>query len=130
MAAIELKPVLTDTRDGFVIVSLKDSAGRDYEVKLNTIDTASLVGSLRAQIVEAIPKAESMGLPGMTRVQYVETPENIFFRVFLSEHLYHEYPVPKGTTLADDLKYFGDRVEARNLAKATHQPPDNPSGRH
>lgn len=70
-----------------------------------------------------------MVLPGMKWVQYVETEKAVSFRIFLSDRLYHEYPVPKGTTLATELKAFGDRVQARNAAKATHSPPENPSGK-
>jgi hypothetical protein len=118
----------TDSRDGLVILAVKDDRGEDYEITLNSMDVASLMGSLRASVDEVLshPLAESIGMPGMKRVQYVETPENVFFRVFLSDHLFHEYPVPVNTTLAAELKLFGDRVEARNLAKATHQPRDIP----
>jgi hypothetical protein len=117
-----LQMVQTDSRDGHVILEMKDSEGAPYELKLNTMDVASLVGSLRACTEEAIahPSASNVGMPGMKRVQYVETPETAYFRVFLSDHLFHEYPVPLNTTLGAELKEFGDRVEARNAAKATH----------
>lgn len=125
----ELKIDHTESRDGLVILALKDDAGGIYEVILNSMDVASLMGSLRACVEESIAdsSAGSVGMPGMKRVQHVETPENVFFRVFLSDHLFHEYPVPANTTLAADLKMFADRAEARNLAKATHQPPDTRS---
>ncbi len=123
----DLQMVHTDSRYDFVILTLADASGNTYEVKLNSMDVATLIGSLRACVDEAIahPSARSLGMPGMKRVQYVEAPENVFFRVFLGDHLFHEYPVPANTTLAAELKLFGDRVEARNLAKATHLPPDS-----
>jgi hypothetical protein len=98
---------------------------------LNSIDTATLIGTLRASLEEAVgqPAAGSMGLPGMKWVQYGENEETVFFRVFLSDRVFHEYPVPKNTTLATELKAFGDRVEARNLAKVTNPQPDSPSGK-
>jgi hypothetical protein len=122
----------TDTRDGLVILTLKDAAGKAYEVKLNSIDVASLMGSLQISVEAAMthPMAQSHGMPSMKRVQYIEMPEKVFFRVFLTDRLFHEYPVPRDTTSAAELKLFGDRVEARNMAKATHQPPDIPDRRN
>ena len=63
-------------------------------------------------------------------MQYYEVGKTLFFRVFLNERVYHEYPVDADTTLGAELKAFADRVEARNLAKSTHQPPDDPKNRH
>lgn len=121
----ELKITSTDSDDGLVVINLADENGSPHSIKLNSMDVASLFGALRASLEEALghPSAEGVGLPGMQRVQYVETPENVFFRVYLSDRLFHEYPVPRNTTLAVELKEFGDRVEARNMAKATHQSP-------
>jgi hypothetical protein len=65
----------------------------------------------------------------MKWVQYAEYEDRVCFRIFLADRLYHEYPVPKNTTLAAELKAFGDRVEARNEAKVTHVRPDKPSGK-
>lgn len=127
-----MRIIHTDARDGLVIVGLVDTAGKAHELALNTIDAASLIGALRASLEDAIghPLASNIALPGMVRVQYVETEKEIFFRVYMNERISHDYPVPKGTTLAAELKLFGDRLEARNLAKATHSPPDSPSGKH
>jgi hypothetical protein len=119
----ELKMASTDSRDGLIILNLVDSDSVPFEVKLNSMDVASLMGSVRVQLDLALLAGGNWGMPGMQRVQFVETPETIFFRVFLGEHQYHEYPVPKGTTLATELKIFADRAEAQNAAKATHQPP-------
>lgn len=66
----------------------------------------------------------------MHRVQYIENPETLFFRIFVNERVYHEYPIDRDTSLADELKRFADRAESRNLAKATHQSPDSPSGKN
>ena len=66
----------------------------------------------------------------MKRVQLVETPERVLFRIFLSEHVFHEYPVPKGTILAEELLLFAHRVEARNDAAATHPLHVSPSGKN
>lgn len=120
---IELKMLETDSRDGLVILTLFDANGEHYSVKLNSLDVASLIGSLRASLEEAVghPSAESVALPEMTRVQYVETPEIGFFRVFVNDRIYHEYPVRNDTVLGSELKLFGDRVVARNEAQATHQ---------
>jgi hypothetical protein len=120
----ELRITSTDSREGFVILNLTDDDAANYEIKLNSMDVASLMGSVRAQLELALGTGANWGMPGMQRVQFVETPETVFFRVFLGEHQYHEYPVPMNTTLAEELKNFADRVEARNAAKATHRLPD------
>jgi hypothetical protein len=127
-----MKLKYTDSRDGLVVVGLEDEAGMFHELALNTMDAADLIGALRASLEEAVghPAADSMGLPGIHHVQYSERSGEIFFRIYMNERLYHEYPIPPNTTLATELKLFADRVEARNLAKATHQLPDSPSGRH
>jgi hypothetical protein len=124
MTAKLLQITSTNSRDGFVILELADNDGFAYEIKLNSIDVASLMGSVRAQLDEVLEIGQNWALPGMQRVQYLETGGKVFFRVFLSDHLFHEYPVPTNTTLSEELKYFADRIEARNAAKATHQLPD------
>jgi hypothetical protein len=88
------------------------------------------MGAVRVALDEIIgqPDARNVGMLGMQRVQYVETPETGYFRIFLGEHLYHKYAVPLNTTLGAELKEFGNRVEARNLAKATHRGNDGPTG--
>lgn len=120
----QLKLTSTNTENGFVLLNAADITGKSFQIQLNSMDVASLMGSLRVALDDILqhPSAESVSLPGMKRVQYVETPETIFFRVFLNDHLFHEYPVPRNTTLAADLKEFADRVDARNMAKATHLP--------
>jgi hypothetical protein len=60
----------------------------------------------------------------MERVQVVETAEEVFFRVYVNDRISHDYPVPKGTVLADELRMMADRMEARNSAKAAHPLPD------
>ena len=124
-----MKIAYTDARDGSIVIGLTEDGGL-REVTLNTLDATHLIGALRASIEEAIghPAAYSTTLPGIERVQFVETPTEIFFRIYMNDRVYHEYPVPKGTTMADELKLFADRVEARNWAKATNQPPDSPAG--
>lgn len=126
-----MKIVSTDSRDGMVIIALKDEHD-SHEISLNTMDAGFLIGALRASIEEAIghPAAYSTTLPGIERVQFVETPTDIFFRVYMNERVYHEYSVPKGTTMADELKLFADRVEARNWGKATNRPPASPKGKN
>jgi hypothetical protein len=120
----------TDARDGVVVIELMQGAGL-YEVTLPPIEAASLISALRASLEDAIghPSADSMALPGMERVQYVEHENEVFFRVYMNDRVSHDYPVPKGTVLADELKLLADRVEARNLAKATHRSSDSPSGK-
>lgn len=127
-----MKIVHTDSRDGSVIIGLEDESGDAHEVALTTIATADLIGALRSSLEEAIghPLADSTGLPGIHHVQYSERSGEVFFRIYMSDRIYHEYPIPPNTTLETELKLFAERVEARNSAKATHQPPDSQSGKH
>jgi hypothetical protein len=127
-----MKIKCTDSRDGLVIIALEDEGSKIHEVELGAIDVAQLIDGLRASLEEAIghPSADSMTLSGMERVQIVSQDKEIFFRVYMNDRLSHEYPVPKGSYLADELKLLGDRAEAQNLAKATHRPHDGPLGKH
>ena len=126
MATTNLKLTHADAREDKLVLGLRDEADNDYEVTINSMNVADLLGSIRAALADMIghPKADSYALPGMKRVQYLATPNEVFFRVFLSDRVSHDYPVPRGTTLATELEIFGNRVEALNLAKATHQPPE------
>jgi len=126
-----MKIVHTDSRDGLVVIAVEDDRGQ-HEITLSTMDAAYLIGALRASIEEAIghPSADSMALPGMARVQMVETAGELIFRVYMNDRVSHDYPVPKGTNLSEELKLLADRLEARNMAKATHSPPDSPSGKN
>ena len=121
----------TDARNGRVVIGVDDD-GKQREIELGTIDVASLIGGLRASLEEAIghPAADSMVLPGMVRVQMVENAEELVFRLYMNDRVSHDYPVPKGTNLADELKMLADRMEARNSAKTTYQPPDSPLGKN
>jgi hypothetical protein len=126
-----MKITHTDAREGNVIVGLEDSSGNAHELVLNSIDAASLIGSLRASLEDAIghPAAGNMALPGMVRVQMVETAEELIFRVYMNDRISHDYPVPKGTNLSTELKLLADRMEARNLAKLTNPSPGIPGGK-
>lgn len=91
------------------------------------MDAATLMFALERLIEEAVqhPQARSPRLPGMRFVQLLETEEEVFFRVSVAEGVFHDYPVPKNTTLAEDLRHFADRVSARQEARVTHLPPDD-----
>src|SRR4029077_19922399 len=120
----------TDSGDGMVLIGFTDERG-EHEIALSTIETADLIGALRTSLEEAIgsPVANSMSLPGMERVQIVETAEEVFFRVYVNDRISHDYPVPKGTVLADEFLMMADRMEVRNSAKAIHPSPDIQKGK-
>src|SRR5438128_11811332 len=126
MRAKIMKITYTDSRDGMVLIGFTDERG-EHEIALSTIETADLIGALRTSLEEAVgsPAANSMGL----RVQIIETAEEVFFRVYMNDRISHDYPVPKGTVLADELRMMADRMEARNSAKATHPSPDIQKGK-
>jgi hypothetical protein len=130
MRAEIMKITYTDSRDGMVLIGFTDERG-EHEIALSTIETADLIGALRTSLEEAVgsPAANSMGLPGIERVQIVETAEEVFFCVYMNDRISHDYPVPKGTVLADELRMMADRMEACNSAKATHPSPEIQRGR-
>jgi hypothetical protein len=126
-----MKITKTSTRNGLIVLHLEDERG-PHEIELTSIGVEHLIGALRASQEEAIghPSARSYGQPGIHRVQYIQNPETVYFRIFVSDRIYHEYPIDRDTSLAEELMRFADRAEARNLAKTTHQPPDSPSGKN
>ena len=79
-----MKITYTDSRDGMVLIGFTDERG-EHEIALSTIETADLIGALRTSLEEAVgsPAANSMGLPGIERVQIVETAGEVFFRVYM-----------------------------------------------
>src|ERR1700730_18483821 len=113
----------TGSRNGLVIIALEDEGGKIHEVELGALGAAQLIGGLRASLEEAIahPSADSMTLSDMMRVQIVSREKEISFRVYMNDRFSHDYPVPKGTYLSDELKLLGDRAAAYNLAVATHR---------
>jgi hypothetical protein len=130
MRAKIMKLTYTDSRDGRVVIGFTDERG-EHEIALSTVETADLIGALRTSLEEAIgsPAAGSMALPGIERVRIVETAEEVVFRVYMNDRISHDYPVPRGTVLADELRMLADRMEARNSAKATHPSPDAQKGK-
>jgi len=84
MRAKIMKITYTDSRDGMVLIGFTDERG-EHEIALSTIETADLIGALRTSLEEAVgsPAANSMGLPGIERVQIVETAEEVFFSAFI-----------------------------------------------
>jgi len=130
MRAKVMKLTYTDSRDGRVIIGFTDERGK-HEIALSTVETADLIGALRTSLEEAIgsPAADSMALPGIERVRIVETAEEVVFRVYINDRISHDYRVPRGTVLADELRMLADRMEARNSAKATHPSSDAQKGK-
>lgn len=126
-----MKITSVDTRDGEIVLGVEDG-DKTKEITLKTIEAAQLLGALRASIAETVEGASaySTGLPGMERVQIYTTESDVFFRVYMSDRIYHEYPVPKNTSLADELKLLADRVETRYLAKAIYPPHGSHSGKN
>jgi hypothetical protein len=96
-----MKLTYTDSRDGRVVIGFTDERG-EHEIALSTVETADLIGALRTSLEEAI------GSP---------------------DRISHDYPVPKETVLADELRMLADRMEARNSEKATHPSPDAQKGK-
>src|SRR6266699_3285658 len=79
MRAKIMKITYTDSRDGMVLIGFKDERG-EHEIALSTIETADLIGALRTSLEEAVgsPAANSMGLPGIERVQILRPRKKYF----------------------------------------------------
>ncbi|MGY4281172.1 hypothetical protein ACVWXO_000392 [Bradyrhizobium sp. LM2.7] len=119
----------TDSADGMVLVGFTDERG-EHEIALSTIETADLIGALRTSLEEAVgsPAANSMSLPGIERVQIVETAEEVFFRIYMNDRISHDYPVPKGTVLADELRMMADRTGGAQFGKGHTSATQYPKG--
>jgi len=127
-----LTPKYMDTSGDMVVLTFEDEAGESCEAKISTIDAATLMSALSILIEKAVssPNARNPMMPGMNFVQLLENEEGVWLRISIGDHgVFHDYPVPKNTTLAEDLRFLSDRVAARQEAKVTHSPPDNPTGR-
>ena len=81
--------------------------------------------------IVAQPSDRNPMMPGMSFVQLLEKEEEVWLRISIGEHgLFHDYPVPNHTTLAEDLRFLSDRVAARQEAKVTHPQSGNPEHKH
>jgi hypothetical protein len=100
-----MKLIKTDTRNGLIILYLEDERGT-HEIELTSMNVEDLIGALRASQEEAIghSSAHNYTRPGIHRVQYVQTPETLYFRIFLNERLYHEYPIDRDPPIAATLR--------------------------
>jgi hypothetical protein len=122
-----------DTDGDQIALRFEDETGEQYEAKLTTIDAVTLASSLPGLIDRAAstPNARNVEMLGMNFVQLIENEEMAWLRISIGDHgIFHDYGVPRNTTLATDLRFLADRVAARQEAKATHSPPDSPKGRH
>jgi hypothetical protein len=128
-----LKPTHMDTDGDQIILAFEDDTGEPCKASIGTMDAATMISAL-SNLIEEIslkPIDRNPMMPGMNYVQLSETEEMVWLRISIGEHgLFHDYPVPKDTTLAEDLRFLADRVAARQEAKVTHSPPDSPKGRH
>jgi hypothetical protein len=115
----------TNNKDGEIAISLRSADGDPFTVSLNTMDAMSLINAMSQQIAEILkqPEPPLMGMP-LHHVQYVENAEAVYFRVFVTEVVYHEYMTPKNTTLSEALKAFADTHEAASMRLAIRQAPD------
>jgi hypothetical protein len=129
----KLIPTSLGTEADQIAMKFKDEAGEDYEALFSTLETASLLSALPKLIEEIVaqPNDRNPMMPGMSFVQLLEKEEEVWLRISIGEHgLFHDYPVPKNTTLAEDLRFLADRVAARQETKVTHPQSDSPGRKH
>jgi hypothetical protein len=128
-----LKPKGVDTSGDQIILEFEDETGEAYQASISTMDAGTMISAL-AKLIEEIslkPTDRNPMMPGMNFVQLRETEEEVWLRISIGEHgLFHDYPVPKSTTLADDLRFLADRVAARQEASVTHPQSGNPERKH
>jgi hypothetical protein len=128
-----LTPKHLDTEGDQIVLNYEDDHGEKYEAKIGTMDAATLISAL-GKLIEEIsqnPTYRNPMMPGMNFVQLLERENEVWLRISIGEHgLFHDYPVPNGTTLADDLRFLADRVAARQEAKVTNPQSDDPARRN
>jgi len=125
-----LTPKSIDVSGDMIALAFEDETGEACEAKFSTLDAATLMYTLEMLIPKAIdtPEARSPRLPGMHYVQLLQNEEEVCLRISVGEHgVFHDYPVPANTTLANDLKFLADRVAARQEAQVTHSQFDSPA---
>jgi hypothetical protein len=128
----ELKLTAADTDGDLVVLDFEDEQSNKHQLRLTSIQAIGLLSAVNAQVATLAdnPDFRGWGLRDTQRISVIETPEKVFLRIFLGSGLYHEYPIEKGTTLAEDVQTFSGRGEARQEAAITNQPPDSPSGKN
>jgi hypothetical protein len=128
-----LKPKGFDVSGDQIILEFEDETGELCQAAVGTMDAGTMISAL-AKLIEEIslkPTDRNPMMPGMNFVQLLETAEEVWLRSSIGDHgLFHDYPVPKNTTLAEDLRLLADRVAARQEAKVTHPQSGNPGRRH
>jgi hypothetical protein len=128
-----LKPKGFDVSGDQIILEFEDETGELCQAAVGTMDAGTMISAL-AKLIEEIslkPTDRNPMMPGMNFVQLLETAEEVWLRISIGDHgLFHDYPVPKNTTLAEDLRLLADRVAARQEAKVTHPQSGNPGRRH
>lgn len=108
-----------------IIIKFDDENGEPCDADIGTMDAAKMISALSKLIEEISLKTTDRNpmMPGMNYVQLLETTEDVWLRISIGGHgLFHEYPVPKATTLAEDLRLLADRVAARHEAKVANAP--------
>jgi len=128
-----LKPKGFDTFGDQIILEFEDDGGEPCQASIGTMDAATMISAL-SNLIEGIslkPTDRNPMLPGMNYVQLLETKEEVWLRISIGDHgLFHDYPVPKNTTLAEDLRFLADRVSARQEAKVTNPQSGSPERKH
>lgn len=121
MPNLKLMGLATDADQ--IVLNLESASGEKFGAKMSTLDAGSLISGL-GRLIEAIsrkPTDRSPLMPGMNSVQLIETEAEIRLRISIGDQgLFHDYPVPKNTSLAEDLRFLADRVGAREEAELTH----------
>jgi hypothetical protein len=118
-----LKPTHIDTDGDQIVLAFEDQTGEPCEARISTLEAATLLTALPRMVEQIVgkPTDRNPTMPGMTFVQLLETKEEVWLRISIGDHgLFHDYPVPKDTTLAEDLRFLADRVAARQEAKVTN----------
>ena len=129
----KLIPTSLGTDTDQIAMRFKDETGEEYESMFSTLEAASLLSALPELIGEISGQKSDRNpmMPGMNYVQLLEREEEVWLRISIGEHgLFHDYPVPKNTTLAEDLRFLADRVAARQEVKVTHPQSGNPDRKH
>jgi hypothetical protein len=119
-----LRITSVDAEDGNVCVAMESDDGGQFSLPLNTAETLSLMNLLPELLNDAAtnPQAASASMP-LHHVQYEQIGETLYFRVYVTDRVFHEYSVADNSTLSVALKAFADTYEAESVALAMRQSP-------
>ena len=119
----KLFPVQIGAEEGKVVVETSNDAGEQFRIELPPMDCQNLVGAMTSAFQDAVghPMAESRPA-AVHHFQLEETSEILFFRIYVSPSVFHEYALDRDATIAQDLLEAFEKNADRKVARAPRPP--------